>query len=279
MNKLPRDTVATHGGYGIFRLTRPYPTQQLKPNGLSVIMPTFNKRESIGRAISSICDQEPCMPVEIIVVDDGSTDGTFQRFEGPWSVCKTCPDWMDIKYIQTGVPKWTSPANSYNLGFENAKYNYMVHSGADIVWAKPTMLKAIQGACDIDRYLIFDYYVLNSPFPDKPNFELIDVSDKGRTTLYPWCIVTSAEALKRIGFYEKNYRAGAGEDDAMIVKMSTIGITFCRVDGQAVVNQEHEKEYVRDLQWKANTEFNVRLGWQASANLRRKMQQGELKRF
>lgn len=43
--------------------------------GVSVIVPTFNRRELLGRAIDSILAQT--VPVdEIIVIDDGSSDGT-----------------------------------------------------------------------------------------------------------------------------------------------------------------------------------------------------------
>ena len=281
---LPRDTVASHGGYPIWRLEAPYSEQKLKPDGLSIIMPTYNKLDSIKRALESIAAQDPCgLPVEVIIVDDGSTDGTFEYFwpaTGPSPiVAVSLPDWLIVRYFSTGIKEWTSPANSYNLGFEESQYNYLVHSGADIIWNKPTMLKETMKACDIDRYLIYNYYVLNEPQPDVATRDLLDYSNRGNTTLYPWCVVTSREALKRIGFYEDNYKAGAGEDDAMIMKMDTIGIKFCRVANQCVINQEHKKQYTRDAQWKVNTAHNVRIGYNAAAELRRKMQRGELERF
>lgn len=42
---------------------------------ISVIIPVFNRRDWIARAIDSVLSQDYA-PVEIIVVDDGSTDGT-----------------------------------------------------------------------------------------------------------------------------------------------------------------------------------------------------------
>ena len=281
MSNLPRDTAASHGSYPIWKLEAPYNEQKLIPDGLSIIMPTFNKKVSLGRALASICDQKPCgLPVEVIVVDDGSVDGTEEmHFSGQWSVFETSPDWIDIRYFKTGTPEWTSPANSYNFGFKRAKYNYVVHSGADIIWYKPSMLCTIMKACDIDRYLIFDYYVLQEPHLDRGQVELLGLSEKKGVTLYPWCVVTSAEALRRIGWYEEGYKPGAGEDDAMIEKFNTIGIKFCRVTNQCVINQEHPKQYTRDGKWGANTQFNVMLGHQAAAELRRQIQSGKLKRF
>ena len=42
---------------------------------ISVIIPTFNRRSTLKRAITSVLNQT-FKPVEIIVVDDGSTDDT-----------------------------------------------------------------------------------------------------------------------------------------------------------------------------------------------------------
>ncbi|MBV8546431.1 MAG: glycosyltransferase, partial [Acidobacteria bacterium] len=48
--------------------------------GISVILPVFNREQSVARAIRSVLGQtQP--PFEIIVVDDGSTDRTRDVLE------------------------------------------------------------------------------------------------------------------------------------------------------------------------------------------------------
>ena len=42
---------------------------------VSIVMPTYNRKDTIGRAISSVQAQR-FGDFELIVVDDGSTDGT-----------------------------------------------------------------------------------------------------------------------------------------------------------------------------------------------------------
>jgi glycosyltransferase involved in cell wall biosynthesis len=237
--EFPKDPVASHGNYRITTARAPFPPRKLKPDGFSIIMPTYNRAENLKWAIDSISKQNQCwLPVEIVVVNDGSTDHTARLFEVGFNT----PDWMSIKYLETGIDAWTSPANSYNLGFKNARHNYLIHSGADI-------------------------------------FRYIEHAKRGRTSLYPWCVVTSREALSRVGFYSEDFRAGAGEDDAFILELATIGIKFCRIPGHAIVNQEHTKQYERDLQWKANTNHNVRVGFQRAAELRRKIAKGEVEKF
>lgn len=49
-----------------------------KENMISVIIPTYNRREKVARAIRSVLSQDLSSAVNIIVVDDGSSDGTLE---------------------------------------------------------------------------------------------------------------------------------------------------------------------------------------------------------
>ena len=48
---------------------------------VSVIIPAYNREQTIGRAIQSVLNQT-FQDFELIVVDDGSTDGTRAVVEG-----------------------------------------------------------------------------------------------------------------------------------------------------------------------------------------------------
>ena len=47
---------------------------------VSAIIPTFNYREYLPAAIDSALEQQG-VDIEVIVVDDGSTDGTYQMLK------------------------------------------------------------------------------------------------------------------------------------------------------------------------------------------------------
>ena len=50
---------------------------------VSVLMPALDATETIEAAIESVLVDEP-LPVEILVIDDGSSDGTVEMIETDW---------------------------------------------------------------------------------------------------------------------------------------------------------------------------------------------------
>src|SRR5689334_20377890 len=56
-------------------------TQTGQP-AVSVIIPVFNRRDVILRAVESVLRQDFSLPYEVVVVDDGSTDGTADVVTG-----------------------------------------------------------------------------------------------------------------------------------------------------------------------------------------------------
>lgn len=89
---------------------------------ISVIIPTYNRAETIGAAIESVLRQTE-KGLEIIVVDDGSTDHT----ESLLSM------WIDkIHYIK--VEHRGLPARTRNIGIQRAKGEYIAFLDSDDTW-------------------------------------------------------------------------------------------------------------------------------------------------
>src|SRR5471030_1177819 len=49
---------------------------------LSILMPVYNERERVQRAITEVLETELPTEFELIIVDDGSTDGTREILRG-----------------------------------------------------------------------------------------------------------------------------------------------------------------------------------------------------
>jgi glycosyltransferase involved in cell wall biosynthesis len=56
-----------------------------RPTLLSIMMPVYNERERVAQAIAEVLETELALPFELVVVDDGSTDGTGEILRsGNW---------------------------------------------------------------------------------------------------------------------------------------------------------------------------------------------------
>ena len=88
---------------------------------ISVVIPTYNRFNSIGRALDSILDQT-YKPHEIIIVDDGSTDGTRELIRDHYP---------SIKYFyqsRSGVSK------ARNKGIVESKAKWIAFLDSDDQW-------------------------------------------------------------------------------------------------------------------------------------------------
>ena len=88
---------------------------------ISVIIPTFNRKKTLGRAIQSVMNQS-LSPFEILIIDDGSNDGTKE-----W--VKESP--QDIKYIYQNNQGVSSARNK---GIKYAYGDWIAFLDSDDEW-------------------------------------------------------------------------------------------------------------------------------------------------
>jgi glycosyltransferase involved in cell wall biosynthesis len=90
---------------------------------VSVVIPTYNRRELLKKAIASVYDQT-YQDFEIIVVDDGSTDGTPLDHIAPRD-----------KLIFLSLPHTGLTAHVRNEGIAHARGEYVAFLDSDDLWA------------------------------------------------------------------------------------------------------------------------------------------------
>jgi glycosyltransferase involved in cell wall biosynthesis len=89
---------------------------------VSVIIPTFNRLGFVRQAVASVCAQQDAAS-EVIVVDDGSSDGTTDALEGEFGV--------RIRVLRTAN---RGVAAARNLGVATSKGEWLAFLDSDDVW-------------------------------------------------------------------------------------------------------------------------------------------------
>jgi len=117
--------------YSILFVKSPLKSKQITGNlpmtGLSVIIPTYNRSVLITRALDSVKNQTvPCG--EIIIVDDGSTDYTYDAVN---TFSRNCE--IPVHYFKQ---KQSGPAAARNKGVMESSFSHIAFLDSDDHWEK-----------------------------------------------------------------------------------------------------------------------------------------------
>lgn len=105
-------------------------TAVIKPS-VSVVIPVYNGGAFVSDAINSVFDQD-YKPLEVIVVDDGSTDNTAERVQ------------MTGKSVKYVFQDNKGPASARNAGISLAAGKYLAFVDADDLWAEKKLDRQVE---------------------------------------------------------------------------------------------------------------------------------------
>lgn len=119
---------------------------------VSVVMAVYNAERYLRQALGSVCAQT-LKEIEIICVDDGSTDGSME-------ILKEFAGQDDRIKILQHLEKTDGAAAARNMGLQAAKGEYLSFLDADD-WFEPDMLEKAYEKASLQELdvLIFDAYV------------------------------------------------------------------------------------------------------------------------
>ena len=88
---------------------------------ISVVIPTYNRCESLRRALLSVFSQT-LLPAEVVVIDDGSTDGTNAMIRTEF------PEVIYYRQENLGV------SSARNLGIQRTTGDWLAFLDSDDEW-------------------------------------------------------------------------------------------------------------------------------------------------
>lgn len=101
---------------------------------ISVILPTYNRKNTIKRAIDSVLNQT-YKNIELIIVDDASSDGTLEF------VSRQYGEDERITYIIN--EENLGPSGARNVGVANAKGSWIAFQDSDDEWHMDKLEKQV----------------------------------------------------------------------------------------------------------------------------------------
>ncbi|MFJ3700989.1 MULTISPECIES: glycosyltransferase [Streptomyces] len=102
---------------------------------VSVLVPAYNERECIEATVRSLVASDH--PIEVVVIDDGSTDGTADLVEAMW-----IPNVRVVRQRNAGKPA------ALNNGIANARHDIVVMMDGDTVFEPSTVRELVQPFAD-----------------------------------------------------------------------------------------------------------------------------------
>lgn len=179
---------------------------------VSVVIPCFNTRDCVAHAINSALAQQE-ISVEVIVVDDGSTDGTPEFVRDAYA--------GDDRVRPFRMPVNGGPSAARNLGFRQARGTWTALLDSDDTWRENRLLRLLRHGHEADfiadNLMSFDAVarVETRPVYDDPHDRFLSLTDFLLPTshdrhdfgyLQP---IMRTEFLRRHGIaYREDVRAG-----------------------------------------------------------------------
>src|SRR3989344_2404741 len=101
-------------------------------NLASIVIPTFNRKEELRKCLSALSNQS-YNKIEIIVIDDGSTDNTEEMVK---------KEFKNIKFFKQNN---TGPSIARNNGIKKAKGDFILFTDSDCVPDKYWVEELVKG--------------------------------------------------------------------------------------------------------------------------------------
>ncbi|MBX4152344.1 glycosyltransferase family 2 protein [Paenibacillus lautus] len=115
---------------------------------ISVLMPVYNRQNSVKRSVKSILDQS-YTKFELIIIDDASTDQTSE-------IIKTI---NDDRIIYVKLDKNVGAACARNEGIKKARSNWLAFHDSDDLWEPSKLEKQVQLIDESIPTIIFTSFI------------------------------------------------------------------------------------------------------------------------
>lgn len=215
---------------------------------VSVVIPTYNGTQYLLFAITSVI-QQTYTNIEIIIIDDGSTDN-------PYEVVKPYQSNHSIHYFRQ---KNQGPAAARNLGVAKATGSYVAFLDADDLWDKRKLELQVAAIKDSNADIVLSSLIRFEGSPVESNcYGLTEPPPYNTAVAYVESIVTIEDrimanfctallprkALLDVGCYDTSLTT-AEDWDLWLRLAATLKYRFCNILQPLVYYRKHPTSLTR----------------------------------
>jgi glycosyltransferase involved in cell wall biosynthesis len=194
----------------------------------SVVIPTYNRKPILEKCLRAL-EHQQFSPAyveryEVVVVDDGSTDGTV--------------DWLrasaaKFPHVRLFQQDHQGPAAARNLGVEKAEGDTIIFIDSDLVVTESFLqLHAIglsQGAKELRSDRLFTYgRVINTCNFDDPTSEPFKVTDFSQAFFATGNVAIARIWLEKAGLFDTRFQLYGWEDLELGVRLKQLGLKMVK---------------------------------------------------
>ncbi|HEX8187468.1 MAG TPA: glycosyltransferase [Pyrinomonadaceae bacterium] len=207
---------------------------------VSVVMPAFNAERHIAESIESVMGQT-CADWELVVVDDGSADGTARV------VARFCAD-PRVRYVRR---ENGGQAAARNTGIRHTAAPLVAFLDADDLWLPEKLERQLEvlGRTGADLVYADGYVFFDDGSPERDDaFAVVPGPADGATMLRllheqnriaTLSVVVRRGALERVGLFDESRRIQNCEDYDLWLRLARAGCGFYGMAERLVRYRRH----------------------------------------
>lgn len=195
----------------------------------SVVIPTYNRLPILAKCLRALEQQRletqtPIQGYEIVVVDDGSTDGTLE-----WLAAHAA----EFPHVLTHSQDHQGPAAARNLGVHQAKGDTVIFIDSDLVVTENFLQShaeaLVKGQENLGSDRLFTYgAVINTCNFDNPTAEPYKITDYSAAYFATGNVAIARHWLLEAGLFDTGFQLYGWEDLELGVRLKQLGLKLIK---------------------------------------------------
>ncbi|MDI3281513.1 MAG: glycosyltransferase family A protein [Bacillota bacterium] len=181
----------------------------------SVVIPTYNRRVILEKALQALFAQDyPADRYEVIVVDDGSTDGTEEMIRSLKPSCS-----FTYQQVERG-----GPGRARNIGIRLARGRYIIFIDSDIVVEPGFISSHLEAHRRAGENAIVHGQVIYTDNLENPTSAQWKLADISRAFFATTNASLAREKLIQAGLFDEEFKEYGWEDLELGLRLRKLGL-------------------------------------------------------